>query len=43
MLDEDLEIIDLTTNVGTGPTRPHRSRSTPQKKDKHDCDELDAL
>jgi hypothetical protein len=48
MLDEDLEIIDLTTNVGTrtlarAPTRPHRSRSTPQKKDKLDCDELDAL
>ena len=42
MLDEDLEIIDLTTNV-RAPTRPHHSRSTLQKKDKLDCDELDAL
>ena len=44
MLDEDLEIIDLTTNVGMGPnTSTPYSRSTPQKKDKLDCDELDAL
>ncbi len=46
MLDEDredLEIIDLTTTLARAPTRPHRSRSTPQKKDKLDCDELDAL
>jgi hypothetical protein len=29
--------------LARAPTRPHRSRSTPQKKDKLDCDELDAL
>ena len=42
MLDEDLEIIDLTTDVGTAPTRP-QPFSTPQKKHKLDCDEFDAL
>ena len=42
MLDEDLEIIDLTTNVGTG-SNTSTPFSTPQKKHKLDCDELDSL
>ena len=42
MLDEDLEIIDLTTDVGTG-SNSSTPFSTPQKKHKLDCDELDAL
>ena len=42
MLDEHLEIIDLTTNVGTG-SNTSTPFSTPQKKHKLDCDELDAL
>ena len=42
MLDEDLEIIDLTMDVGTGSNTP-TPFSTPQKRHKLDCDELDAL
>ena len=42
MLDEDLEIIDLTTDVGAG-SNTSTPFSTPQKKHKLDCDELDAL
>ena len=42
MLDEDLEIIDLTTDVGTG-SNSSTPFSAPQKKHKLDCDELDAL
>jgi hypothetical protein len=42
MLNEDLEIIDLTTDVGTG-SNSSTPFSTPQKKHKLDCDELDAL
>ena len=42
MLDEDLEIIDLTTDVGTC-SNSSTPFSTPQKKHKLDCDELDAL
>ena len=42
MLDEDLEIIDLTTDVGMGSSSS-TPFSTPQKKHKLDCDELDAL
>jgi hypothetical protein len=38
----DLEIIDLTTDVGTG-SNTSTPFSTPQKKHKLDCDELDAL
>jgi hypothetical protein len=38
MLDEDLEIVDLTT--GSNTSTPF---STPQKRHKLDCDELDAL
>ena len=42
MLDEDLEIIDLTTDVGAGSSTS-TPLSTPQKKRTLDCDELDAL
>ena len=42
MLNEDLEIIDLTTDVGAG-SNTSTPFSTPQKKHKLDCDELDAL
>ena len=42
MLNEDLEIIDLTTDVATG-SNSSTPFSTPQKKHKLDCDELDAL
>ncbi len=42
MLDEDLEIIDLTTDVGTG-SNTSTPFSTPQKRHKLDCDELNAL
>jgi hypothetical protein len=42
MLDEDLEIIDLTTDVGAGSSTS-TPFSTPQKKHKLDCDELEAL
>ena len=42
MLNEDLEIIDLTTDVATG-SNASTPFSTPQKKHKLDCDELDAL
>ncbi len=42
MLDEDLEIVDLTTDVGTG-SNTSTPFSTPQKRHKLDCDELDAL
>ena len=42
MLDEDLEIIDLTTDVGTG-SNTSTPFSTPQRRHKLDCDELDAL
>ena len=42
MLDEDLEIIDLTTDVGTG-SNTSTPFSTPQKRHKLDWDELDAL
>jgi len=42
MLDEDLEIIDLTTDVGAG-SKTSTPFSTPQKKHKLDCDVLDAL
>ena len=42
MLNEDLEIIDLTTDVGAG-SNTSTPFSTPQKKRKLDCDELDAL
>ena len=42
MPDEDLEIIDLTTDVGAGSSTS-TPLSTPQKKRTLDCDELDAL
>ena len=42
MLDEDVEIIDLTPDVGTG-SNTSTPFSTPQKRHKLDCDELDAL
>ncbi len=42
MLDEDLEIVDLTTDVGTD-SNMSTPFSTPQKRHKLDCDELDAL
>jgi hypothetical protein len=42
MLDEDLEIIDLTTDGGAGSSTS-TPFSTPQKKHKLDCDELEAL
>jgi hypothetical protein len=38
MLDEDLEIIDLTTDVGMG-SNSSTPFSTPQKKHKLDCDD----
>jgi hypothetical protein len=41
MRDEDLEIIDLTTDgTASNTSTPF---STPQKRHKLDCDELDAL
>ena len=42
MLNEDPEVIDLTTDVGTS-SNSSTPFSTPQKKHKLDCDELDAL
>ena len=42
MLDEDLEVIDLTTDAGTS-SNSSTPFSTPQKKHKLDCDDLDAL
>ena len=42
MLDEDLEIIDLTTDVGAG-SNTSTPFSTPQKKHKLDGKQLDAL
>ena len=42
MLDVDLEIVDLTTDVGTG-SNTSTPFSTPQRRHKLDCDELDAL
>jgi hypothetical protein len=42
MIDEDLEIVDLTTDVGTG-SNTSTPFSTPQRRHKLDCDELDAL
>ena len=42
MLNEDLEVIDLTTDVGAG-SKTSTPFSTPQKKHKLDCDVLDAL
>ncbi len=51
MLDEDLEIIDLTTDVGASSSKVRYGvalststpLSTPLKKHKLDCDVLDAL
>jgi hypothetical protein len=42
MLDEDLEIMGLTTDVGAS-SNTSTPFSMPQKKHKLDCDELDAL
>ena len=42
MLEDDLEIIDLTTDVGAS-TNPSTPFSMPQMRHKLDCDELDAL